>query len=68
VRGTLACWRYCPGIRRQARVAFRKLGAEERDEAMTEVIANVACAYHRLVEFGKEELAYAIPLARLLIT
>lgn len=35
---------------------------------MTEVIANVACAYHSLMELGKEELAFAVPLARLLIT
>jgi hypothetical protein len=53
-----------PTIRRHARYAFRHLLPEGREEAIQEVVANAFVAYTRLVEQGKEELAYATPLAR----
>jgi hypothetical protein len=56
-----------PAIKRQARFAFRKLTAEERDEAISDVIANTFCCYCRLLDAGKESLAYPTPLARFAI-
>ncbi|QDU30687.1 hypothetical protein ETAA8_58340 [Anatilimnocola aggregata] len=53
-----------PKIRLIARCAFRKLPAEEREDAIEEVIANTFAAYGRLVERGKESIAYAWPLSR----
>ncbi len=53
-----------PEIKRYARFAFCSLRREERQDAVTEVIANAVCAYRRLVELGKQELAYASVLAR----
>ena len=53
-----------PLIRRIARHAFRGMPGDEREEAMQEVIANCYVAYARLVERGKEDVAYATPLAR----
>ena len=52
-----------PAIRRHARLAFRHLNAEARDEMVEEVVANAFVAYQRLVELGKADLAYAPPLA-----
>lgn len=53
-----------PAIRQQARYAFRHLLPEAREEAIQEVVANAFVAYTRLAEQGKEEIAYATPLAR----
>jgi len=53
-----------PAIQRRARLALRHLGAEAREEAMQEVIANTLAAYVRLVELGKADLAYPSVLAQ----
>ena len=53
-----------PLIRRIARHAFRGMPGDEREEAVQEVVANCFVAYARLVERGKEDVAYATPLAR----
>jgi DNA-binding CsgD family transcriptional regulator len=53
-----------PSLRRQVRQAFRRLPAEARDEAVAEAVANAFVAYARLVELGKEDIAYPGPLAR----
>jgi len=52
-----------PAIHQQAQVAFRFSPREEREELIAEVVANAFCAFHRLVQRGKTELAYATPLA-----
>ncbi len=52
-----------PAIRQHAQVAFCSRQWEEREELISEVVANAYCAFHRLVERGKTELAYATPLA-----
>ena len=52
-----------PQIRRQASIAFRSRAPESRAELIQEVIANAYVAYARLVELGKQDLAYATPLA-----
>jgi hypothetical protein len=52
-----------PAIREQARFAFKSLPAGIRQEAIDEVVANALVAYARLVELGKENLAYPTPLA-----
>ena len=56
--------RMLPAIRTHARVAFRHLDPEAREEAVQEVIANACRAYKRLVELGKTDIAYAGALAR----
>lgn len=53
-----------PQIEYYACCAFRKMDRERREDAIQEVRANAWCAYHRLVELGKEDLAYASVLAR----
>ena len=53
-----------PNIRTHARIAFRHLDPEAREDAVQEVIANCVVAYARLVELGKADLAYAGVLAR----
>jgi hypothetical protein len=53
-----------PDIERYARFAFRALRLEEREEAVAEVVAYAFCAFRRLVERGKLDVAYATPLAR----
>lgn len=53
-----------PDIKKCARYAFRRLPAEARDEAVTEVVASAFVAFARLVELGKSELAHASVLAR----
>ena len=52
-----------PAIRQQAHVAFLSHPREEREELIAEVVANAFCAFHRLAQRGKTELAYATPLA-----
>ena len=54
-----------PQIRRQASIAFRHHRAEARQELIEEVIARAYCAWFRLVQLGKEAVAYATPLANL---
>ena len=53
-----------PAIRQYAFMAFRSHPREERDELTAEVVASAFCAFHRLVQRGKADLAYATPLAR----
>lgn len=53
-----------PRIERYANCAFQHLDAEARAEMVQEVLANCCCAYARLVQLGKEDIAYAAPLAR----
>ena len=56
-----------PRIRRQASVAFRRLRPDRKDELIQEVVANAYCAFVRLVDRGKGDLAYATPLAKFAI-
>jgi hypothetical protein len=53
-----------PAIERYARLTFRNLKQQEREEAICAVVAGAFCAYRRLVELGKQDVAYATPLAR----
>jgi hypothetical protein len=55
--------RLLPQIREQARLAFRFAKPELKEELIAETIANAFCAYVRLVERGKQGIAYATPLA-----
>lgn len=52
-----------PAVRDQAAFAFRFFPRSQREELIAETVANAYCAYQRLVERGKAELAYATPLA-----
>ncbi len=52
-----------PVIRDQAGFAFRFFPLSEREELVAETVANAYCAYQRLVDRGKADLAYAGPLA-----
>ncbi len=56
-----------PTIQRQARNAFRKLDAEAREDAVTEVVANATCAYKRLHERNELQRAFATALAKFAI-
>ncbi len=51
-----------PQIERQARKAFYDRQPAEREELIQEVVANTYVAFARLVQLGKQELAYATPL------
>jgi hypothetical protein len=53
-----------PAIERHAQVAFRNLQPQAREEAICSVLADAFCAYRRLAELGKQDMAYAIPLVR----
>jgi len=53
-----------PAIQRHARISFRHLDAEAREELIQEVIANSLVAFLRLFSLGKTELAYPSVLAR----
>lgn len=53
-----------PKIRDYARHAFRNWRPGDREDLVGEVVANALVAYARLVELGKEELAYPTVLAR----
>ena len=59
--------RMLPLIRSQAHLAFRRLGPELKEELVAEVVANAFCRFSRLVRAGKEDLAYATPLANFAI-
>jgi DNA-directed RNA polymerase specialized sigma24 family protein len=52
-----------PKIRRQANIAFRNALPDAREELIAEVVANAYSSYCRLVELGKEDVAFATPLA-----
>ena len=56
--------RMLPAIRQHARIAFRHLGPEAREEAVQAVVCNACAAIARLAELGKLDLAYATVLAR----
>lgn len=53
-----------PRIEQHARIAFRCLNPSEREDAISEVIANSLLAYVRLVERGRAEQATWSSLAR----
>jgi hypothetical protein len=53
-----------PVIVNYVRPAFRELGPEAKAEAVQEAVANALVAYARLVEQGKESVAFATVLAR----
>jgi RNA polymerase sigma factor (sigma-70 family) len=53
-----------PGILKFAARAFRELRPEAKAEAVQEAVANAYVAYARLVEQGRESLAFATVLAR----
>ena len=57
-----------PTVRRNARLAFRRLDAESREDAVAEVIANVTAAFARLVKLGKAHLAFPTVLTRYAIS
>ncbi|MGA2620129.1 MAG: hypothetical protein ABSF26_21130 [Thermoguttaceae bacterium] len=56
--------RLLPAIRRHARIAFRHLDPEGREECVQATICNACCAVARLAELNKLDLAYASVLAR----
>jgi hypothetical protein len=53
-----------PAIQRFARFAFRHLEPVSREEAVAEAVAAALVAYHRLFQLGRQQIAYASPLAR----
>lgn len=53
-----------PGVTAYARLAFRQLDPESRQEAVQECLANALVAYVRLVQLDKVSLAYPTVLAR----
>lgn len=52
-----------PRIVNHARIAFRHLDAEAREEAIQETVCNACQAYARLVELGKTDVAFPSALA-----
>lgn len=56
--------RMLPSIRRHAEVRFRHINKTDREDAVQEVIARALLEYLRLIERGKESVAFAGPLAR----
>jgi hypothetical protein len=53
-----------PVIERQARIAFKYVRPEAREDAVEEVAANALVAFVRLIELGKADVAYPTPLAK----
>lgn len=53
-----------PTIEAHAKVAFRGLGYEAREEMVQEVVCNCCQAYARLVEQGKTAVAFPTALAK----
>jgi hypothetical protein len=53
-----------PAIRRSAKLAFRGLPVELRDDLVEEVVANAFVAYARVVKAGKAGLVGPTPLSR----
>ena len=60
--------RMLPAIRQHARISFRHLGPEAREEAVQEVICNACCAVARLGELNKLDLCYPSVLARFAVS
>jgi hypothetical protein len=56
--------RLLPAIRKHARIAFRHLDPESREEGVQAVVCNACCAVARLAELNKLDLCYASVLAR----
>jgi hypothetical protein len=52
-----------PVITRYARAAFRDLDPETRVDLVQECVANCCCTYARLVERGKQHVAFPTRLA-----
>ena len=52
-----------PKVIRYARTAFRELDPEAREDLVQECIANCCCAYARLVERGRQHVAFPVKLA-----
>ena len=52
-----------PAIQTHARISFRHLNPDAREEAIQEAVCNACCAYAHLVEQGKAAVAYASVLA-----
>jgi DNA-directed RNA polymerase specialized sigma24 family protein len=57
-----------PVIVNYVRPAFRELGPEAKAEAVQEAVANALVAYARLVEQGRESLAFATILAKFAVS
>jgi hypothetical protein len=53
-----------PAIANHARICFRRLDPEAREEGIQEAITNAMVAYVRLFQSGKADLAYPTVLAR----
>ena len=53
-----------PIIEKHAKVAFRYLNADAREEAVQETVCNACQAYARLVELGQTAVAFPSALAR----
>ena len=53
-----------PIIENHAKIAFRHLDAEAREEAIQETVCNACQAYARLAELGKTDVVYPSVLAR----
>jgi hypothetical protein len=51
---------FIPFIRRQAQLALRNLRLQERDEAVSEVLANAFCAFRWLAQRSKLDVAYPV--------
>ena len=52
-----------PIIEKHARISFRHMTPDAREEAIQEVVCNACCAYAHLVEQGKTDVAHASVLA-----
>jgi hypothetical protein len=52
-----------PLIRQRARLAFRRLRPELKEELVAEAVANAFCRFSRLVCTGRADLAFPTPLA-----
>lgn len=53
-----------PAITTHAKIAFRHLAPEDREEAVQEVACNACAAFKRLFDLGKQDVAHAGVLAR----
>ncbi len=53
-----------PTIQTHAKIEFRHLNPEAREEAIQETVCNACQAYVRLIELGKTDVAFASALAR----
>ena len=56
-----------PAIRRQAKFAFQRRGAEAQEELVQEVTANAYRAWVRLMNNGRSEVVFPTPLAQFAI-